>query len=104
MKYYNYIRIQQSGSIFSFVLTEGPANETQTDEAVVRMTNWIYQNCFELKYDGMEIKFTTLQERNIHTDKQMNEWCKDGDLAFYYTGEFEKIRYISSTRYANKNG
>ena len=75
----------------SFVLREGPTNETKTDEAVALMTNWINENCFEFTFEGMEIKFTTLQERNIHTDKQIYDWCKDGDLKIYVTGEFEII-------------
>ena len=55
------------------------------------MTNWIRENEFELTYDGMEIKFTTLRERNIHTDKEISDWCKDGDLIMYSTGEFEIV-------------
>ena len=73
----------------SFVLKEGSENETQTDAVVATMTNWIRENCFKLTYSGMEIKFTSLQERTIHTDKQMTEWCRDGDLLKYGTGQFE---------------
>ena len=73
----------------SFVLREGSENETRTDEVVATMTNWIRENCFKLTYRGMEIKFTSLQERSVYTDKQMMEWCRDGDLITYGTGQFE---------------
>ena len=75
----------------SFVLREGPENETKTDEIVAMMTNWIRVNEFELKYEGMHIKFTTLREKNTHTDKEMNDLCKDGDLIMHSTGEFELV-------------
>ena len=76
-------------SYVSFVLRKGSENETKTDEVVAIVTNWIRENCFKLTYHGMEIKFTSLQERSVYTEKQMQEWCRDGDLRTYGTGQFE---------------
>ena len=42
---------------------EGGQNETSTNEIVSIMTNYIQENSFELGFDGMEIKFTSLQEK-----------------------------------------
>ena len=40
---------------------EGPANETSTNDIVSKMTNFIKENSFELTFEGMNIKFTSLQ-------------------------------------------
>ena len=40
---------------------EGPSNETSTNDIVSKMTNFIKENSFELTFDGMNIKFTSLQ-------------------------------------------
>ena len=40
---------------------EGPENETSTNDIVSKMTNFIKENSFELTFDGMNIKFTSLQ-------------------------------------------
>ena len=68
------------------------------------MTNFIKENSFELTFDGMNIKFTSLQvsgsalcppgltdiqERNIYNESQLYDWCKDGDLQSFATGEFD---------------
>ena len=70
------------------------------------MTNFIKENSFELTFEGMNIKFTSLQvffggddyfkqnclkERNLYNESLLYDWCKDGDLAFYVTGQFEVL-------------
>ena len=74
-----------------FIIREGPLNETTTNEIVSIMTNFIKENSFELTFEGMEIKFTSLQERNIYNESQLKDWCKDGDLGTFVTGEFDVI-------------
>ena len=39
----------------------------------------------------MELKFTSLQERNVYNGSQIRDWCRDGDLVTYVTGEFDII-------------
>ena len=75
----------------SFVIKEGPPDETSTNEIVSRMTNFIKENSFEISVDGMNIKFTSLKERNIYNDSMIKDWCKDGDLGTFVTGEFDVI-------------
>ena len=75
----------------SFIIRRGPEEETATHEIVSRMTNFIKENCFEISVDGMNIKFTSLQERNIYNDSMIKDWCKDGDLGTFVTGEFDVI-------------
>ena len=87
-----------------FFHREGPENETSTNDIVSKMTNFIKENSFELTFDGMNIKFTSLQvsgsalcppgltdiqERNIYNESQLYDWCKDGDLQSFATGEFD---------------
>ena len=70
------------------------------------MTNFIKENSFELTFDGMDLKFTSLrviyilspilitlftQERNVYNESLLYDWCKDGDLKSYVTGEFEVL-------------
>ena len=58
---------------------EGGQNETSTNEIVSIMTNYIQENSFELGFDGMEIKFTSLQEKKSLMLHQFNT-----DLLFLY--------------------
>ena len=46
-------------------LREGPENETSTNDIVSKMTNFIKENSFELTFDGMNIKFTSLQVSRV---------------------------------------
>jgi len=32
---------------------------------------------------------TAIQERNIYNESQLYDWCKDGDLSSFVTGEFD---------------
>jgi hypothetical protein len=75
----------------SFVMIEGPENETETDEIVAKMTKLIIENSFDLSLLELNLKFTTLHESNIHSEKDLNWWCKDGDLASYSNGEFSMV-------------
>ena len=75
----------------SFVMKEGPENETETDLIIAMMVSWIRQNSFQMNLDGLKIKFTTLRERNVHDEKDLTWWCKDGDLASYGNGEFSIV-------------
>ena len=75
----------------SFVMSKGPVTETETDKVVGLMTNWIRENSFELELEGLNVKFTTLQERNVHDEKDLNWWCKDGDLANYFNEQFSLV-------------
>ena len=75
----------------SFIMTEGQENETATDIVVARMISLITENSFEIPFEGLKIKFTTLHERNIHSEKDLIWWCKDGDLASYGSGEFSMV-------------
>ena len=31
----------------------------------------------------MDLKFTSLQERNVYNSSQIRDWCRDGDLVTY---------------------
>ena len=81
----------------NFVIKEGPEDETSTNEIVSRMTNFIKENSFEISVDGMNIKFTSLKERNIYNDYVIKDWCKDGDLGTFVTGEFDVITITAGT-------
>ena len=39
----------------------------------------------------MDLKFTSLQERNVYNSSQIRDWCRDGDLETFVTGEFDII-------------
>merc|ERR1719189_1251072 len=60
------------------------------------MTKFIKENCFELTFEGMDLKFTSLQERNIYNESQIRVWCRDGDLETFVTGEFDIITIMGN--------
>ena len=44
----------------------------------------------------MDLKFTSLQERNVYNSSQIRDWCRDGDLVTYVTGEFDIITIMGN--------
>ena len=44
----------------------------------------------------MDLKFTSLQERNVYNSSQIRNWCRDGDLETYVTGEFDIITIMGN--------
>ena len=44
----------------------------------------------------MDLKFTSLQERNVYNSSQIRDWCRDGDLETFVTGEFDIITIMGN--------
>ena len=61
----------------------------------------VQENCFELTFEGMDLKFTSLQERNIYNESQIRDWCRDGDLETFVTGEFDIITIMGELSFLN---
>ena len=48
----------------------------------------------------MDLKFTSLQERNVYNSSQIKDWCRDGDLMTYVTGEFDIITIMGNKHFS----
>ncbi|XP_023338013.1 uncharacterized protein LOC111708774 isoform X2 [Eurytemora carolleeae] len=79
-----------------FIIQEGPPDEKGTDEIVASMANFIRENSFILELGSITVKFVSLGEKNVYTEEQFIEWCRDGDIRNFMSGEFE-INIVNET-------
>ena len=59
-----------------FLILEGEEDDMPTNEIVSLMTKFIKENSFELTFEGMDLKFTSLAERNVYNETQIRGWCR----------------------------